>query len=119
MKARLPKEFQSKSQAEILKQAQEMQQNITSLQEELDEREFEASADGDLVVAKVNGKHELLSLKISEDLLKDVQEENDPEMLEDLIITAVNKAVKTATEVGDAEMDKLTGGLNIPGFPGF
>ncbi len=117
MKARLPKEYQKKSQAEILRQAQEMQQNITDLQAELDEREFSASADGDLVSATVNGKHELKSLTISEELIKDAAD--DKEMLEDLVMVAVNKAVKLASDTCDNEMDKITGGLNIPGFPGF
>lgn len=117
MKARLPKEYQKKSQSEILRQAQEMQQNITDLQSELDEREFSASADGDLVKVTVNGKHEITSLSISSDLIEDAKD--DKEMLEDLITAAVNKAVKLATETCDSEMDKITGGLNIPGFPGF
>ncbi len=114
MKARLPKEYQSKSQGELLKQAQKMQEDMTALQAELDEREFTASAGGDMVTATVNGKHEIKSLKISPELLQEAQE--DAEMLEDLIITAVNQAVKTATETSDAELSKVTGGLNIPGL---
>ena len=114
MKARLPKEYQRKSQSEIIKQAQEMQQNITDLQAELDEREFSASVDGDLVKVTVTGKHEIKSLEISEDLIEDAKD--DKEMLEDMIIAAVNKAITLATDTCDSEMDKITGGLNIPGF---
>ena len=73
MKARLPKEYQRKSQSEIIKQAQEMQQNITDLQAELDEREFSASVDGDLVKVTVTGKHEIKSLEISDDLIEEEQ----------------------------------------------
>ena len=117
MKARLPQEYQRKSQTELLKQAQEMQQNITDLQAELDEREFTASVDGDLVKVTVNGKHELKSLQISDDLIEDAKD--DKEMLEDMIMAAINKAVKLATDTCDSEMDKVTGGFNIPGFPEF
>ena len=114
MKARLPKQYQPKSQSELLKQAQQMQQNITTLQQKLDEREYTANAGGELVQAIVNGKHELKKLTISPELIEDAKE--DLEMLEDLIITAINTAVKQATETSDAEMEKITGGLNIPGL---
>lgn len=114
MKARLPKEYQSRSQADLMRQAQEMQQNMTNLQAELEEREYTATAGGDMVTATVNGKHELLKLDISEDLIEDSKD--DKEMLEDMIITAVNSAIRTATETSDNEMGKITSGLNIPGL---
>ena len=114
MKARLPKEFQSRSQADLMRQAQEMQQNMNDLQAELEEREYTASAGSDMVKATVNGKHELLKLDISEELIEDAKD--DKEMLEDLIITAINSAVKQATENSDEEMSKITAGLNIPGL---
>lgn len=114
MKARLPKEYQSKSQAELMRQAQEMQENMTKMQQELEEREYSASAGGDMVKVTVNGKHEILKLDISTDLIEDAKD--DKEMLEDLVITAINSAIKQATENSDDEMGKLTSGLNIPGL---
>lgn len=114
MKARLPKEFQKKSQTELLKQAQKMQQDMEILQQQLDEREYTASAAGDMVQVTVNGKHLVKSIKISPELIEDAQD--DKEMLEDLIITAVNNAIKTASETSESEMSKLTSGLNIPGL---
>lgn len=114
MKARLPKEYQSKSQAELMRQAQEMQENMTKMQQELEEREYSASAGGDMVKVTVNGKHEVLKLDISADLIEDAKD--DKEMLEDLVITAINSAIKQAADNSDDEMGKLTSGLNIPGL---
>lgn len=114
MKARLPKEFQSKSQTDLLKQAQKMQDDMQSLQEELDEREYSAAAGGDMVQVTINGKHEVKAIKISPDLIQEAQE--DKEMLEDLIITAINTAVTQATETSETEMGKVSSGLNIPGL---
>jgi DNA-binding YbaB/EbfC family protein len=83
----------------IIKQAQQMQAKMMKLQEELASRTVEASAGGGMVTAVVNGKHELVSLKVE----KDVVNPDDVEMLQDLIVAAVNEA-------------KLTGGLQIPGL---
>lgn len=121
MKARLPKEYQPKSQAELLKQAQEMQANMEQMQAELEEKEYTSEAGGGLVKATVTGKHNITSLEISKDLINDVKEDPDmlddlPDMLEDLIITAVNQAINTATEESDTAMSGLTSGLNIPGL---
>ncbi len=96
----------------ILKQAQQMQAKMLKLQEELAARTVEASAGGGMVTAVVNGKHELVSLKIE----KDVVNADDVEMLQDLIVAAVNEAVRKAVEMAQAEMSKLTGGLNLPGL---
>lgn len=96
----------------ILKQAQQMQAKMLKLQEELATRTVEASAGGGMVTAVVNGKHELVSLKIE----KDVVNADDVEMLQDLIVAAVNEAVRKAVEMAQAEMSKLTGGLNLPGL---
>ena len=114
MKARLPKEYQPKSQAELLRQAQEMQQNMATLQEELEEREYTAKSSGDMVTATVNGKFELTALDISPELIADAND--DKEMLEDFVTMAVNAAIKQAQEASDSEMSKLTSGLNIPGL---
>lgn len=114
MKARLPKEYQSRSQADLMRQAQEMQQNMASLQEELEEREYTAKSSGDMVTATVNGKFELTALDISPELIADAND--DKEMLEDFVTMAVNAAIKQAQEASDSEMSKLTSGLNIPGL---
>jgi len=89
-----------------------MQAKMMKLQEELASRTVEASAGGGMVTAVVNGKHELVSLKIE----KDVVNPDDVEMLQDLIVAAVNEAVRKAQEMAQAEMAKLTGGLQIPGL---
>ena len=114
MKARLPKEYQPKSQADLLRQAQEMQANMEQMQAELEEKEYTSEAGGGMVKATVTGKHNITSLEISPELIEDAKE--DPEMLEDLIITAVNQAVKTATDESDSAMSGITSGLNIPGL---
>lgn len=114
MKARLPKEYQSRSQAEMLKQAQQMQADMEKMQAELDEREYTATAGGNMVEVTVTGKHNITSLKINTELIADAAD--DHEMLEDLIITAVNSAVKTASEASDSAMSQITSGLNIPGL---
>lgn len=114
MKARLPKEYQSRSQADLMRQAQEMQQNMANLQEELEDREYTAKSSGDMVSATVNGKFELTALDISPELIADANDEK--EMLEDFVTMAVNAAIKQAQEASDSEMSKLTSGLNIPGL---
>ena len=114
MKARLPKEYQSRSQADLMRKAQEMQQNMATLQEELEEREYTAKSSGDMVTATVNGKYELTALDISPELIADAND--DKEMLEDFVTMAVNAAIKHAQEASDSEMSKLTSGLNIPGL---
>jgi DNA-binding YbaB/EbfC family protein len=96
----------------IIKQAQQMQARMMKLQEELAAKTVEASAGGGMVTAVVNGKHELVSLKIE----KDVVNPEDIEMLQDLIVAAVNEGVRKAQEMAQAEMAKITGGLNIPGL---
>jgi len=96
----------------IMKQAQMMQQKMQRLQEELEGREVEASAGGGMVTAKVNGKQQLLGLKIEPAAI----DPEDTEMLEDLVLAAVNEALKKSQEMVQEEMGKLTGGLNIPGL---
>lgn len=96
----------------IIKQAQQMQKKMVQLQEELAAKTVEATAGGGMVAAVVNGKHELISLKIE----KDVVNPEDIEMLQDLIVAAVNEAVRKAQEMASAEMSKITGGLNVPGM---
>lgn len=96
----------------LMKQAQMMQQKIATLQKELEARELEISAGGGAVKIKINGKQELLDIKIS----KDAVDPSDVETLEELIMTAVNQAVKESQDMVSKAMGKVTGGLNIPGL---
>ena len=96
----------------IMKQAKKLQERMAQLQEQLALKTVEASAGGGMVSVLVNGKHELVSLKID----REVVNPDDPEMLQDLIIAAVNEGVRKAQEMAAAEMAKITGGLSIPGL---
>ena len=100
------------SMQQLARQAQKLQQQMTKMQEELDEREFEAASGGGMVTAKVNGKRELLSISIKPEAV----DPEDVEMLEDLVMAAVNEALRTAAETVEREMGKLTGGMNMPGL---
>jgi len=96
----------------IMKQAKKLQERMTSLQNDLALRTVDASAGGGMVSVLVNGKHELVSLKIE----KEVVNPEDVDMLQDLIMAAVNEGMRKAQEMAAAEMAKLTGGINIPGL---
>lgn len=96
----------------IMKQAKKMQERMARLQQELETKTVEASAGGGMVSVVVNGKFEVVSLKIE----KDVVNAEDVEMLQDLVTAAVNEGVRKAQEMTTAEMSKITGGLNIPGL---
>lgn len=97
---------------QIMKQAQHFQQKLAGLQQELGNRTATSTVGGGMVQATVNGRHELVELKIE----KEVITPDDPEMLRDLIMAAVNDAGKKARDMVQAEMSKLTGGMNIPGL---
>lgn len=92
---------------QLAMQAQRLQKQITELQSELDKREFEATAGGGMVRAKVNGQRELLEIEIKPEAV----DPEDVEMLQDMILAAVNEALKTAHDTVDGEMGKLTGGV--------
>ncbi|MFY7993062.1 MAG: YbaB/EbfC family nucleoid-associated protein [Bacteriovoracaceae bacterium] len=96
----------------LMKQAQQMQAKMAMLQNELAEREVEASAGGGMVKVKVNGKQELLSVSIN----KECVDPNDVATLEELVFTAVNQAMKQSQDMVSQAMSKVTGGLNIPGL---
>lgn len=102
------------SQSDILKQAQAMQQQMLSVQESLKEKEIEASVGGGAVVVRANGQKDIVSIKISEETIKDAVE--DKEMLEDLVLSAVTEAMRQADELAEKEMSVVTGGINIPGL---
>ncbi|MCK4503077.1 MAG: YbaB/EbfC family nucleoid-associated protein [Desulfuromonadales bacterium] len=96
----------------IMKQAQQMQAKIARIQQELETKELEVTAGGGMVTARVNGKQQLLDLKIE----KDVVDPEDVEMLQDLVMAAVNEAIKQSQDMIQQEMNKVTGGMNIPGM---
>ncbi|MCX5836900.1 MAG: YbaB/EbfC family nucleoid-associated protein [Deltaproteobacteria bacterium] len=96
----------------IMKQAKKIQEKIAQMQVELETKTVEASAGGGMVAVVVNGKFEILSLKVD----KEVVNPEDVEMLQDLIIAAVNEGVRKAQEMTASEMSKITGGFNIPGM---
>lgn len=98
--------------AGLLKQAQEIQARLAQIQEELARRTVEASAGGGMVRATVNGKLALTSIKIDPTVVR----AEDCEMLQDLILAAVNEGLRQAREMVSEEMSKLTGGLKIPGL---
>ena len=95
-----------------MKQAKKMQEKIASIQAELESKTVEATAGGGMVTVVVNGKFEILSLKID----KEVVNSEDVDMLQDLIMAAVNEGIRKAQEMATAEMSKITGGFNIPGL---
>ena len=97
---------------EIMKQAQQMQQRMSQVQNELAGRTVTASVGGGMVAVTVNGKNELLSVQID----KEVINPEDRTMLQDLIVSAVNEGIRKAQDMAQAEMRKITGGMNIPGI---
>ncbi|MDL1872655.1 YbaB/EbfC family nucleoid-associated protein [Deltaproteobacteria bacterium PRO3] len=96
----------------LMKQAQKMQREMAQKQEALAQRVFEASSGGGMVTAKINGKQELLELKIE----PDVVDKSDIPMLQDLIVAAVNEAHRRAAEEMQKEMSSLMGGMGLPGM---
>lgn len=97
---------------EMMRQAQRLQAKISQLQEELAQRKVEASAGGGMVKAVANGKSEIVSISIE----KEVVNPDDVEMLQDLVLAAVNEAIVRAKEMNEEEMSKITGGLRMPGL---
>ena len=96
----------------MMQQAQEMQAKMGKLQEDLAHREVEGTSGGGMVVVKMNGQQEVLAIRIE----SDVFDEGDKEMLEDLVVAAVNEARRLALELAREEMSKITGGLPLPGL---
>lgn len=102
----------SGSMNKMMKQAKQVQGQIVQLQEELKQREIETSIGGGAITVRVNGKQELLSIKIN----PEVVDPEDIEMLEDLVLAAVNEGIRQSQDMVSTEMAKITGGLNIPGL---
>ncbi|MBO4219365.1 MAG: YbaB/EbfC family nucleoid-associated protein [Clostridia bacterium] len=114
MKARLPQGMGGGpgNMNSMIRQAQKMQEDMQNLQAELDEREYEVSAGGGAVTVKINGKREILDMTISEEIV----DPDDIETLADILVAAVNEAIKKVDSVNAEEMGKITGGLGIPGL---
>lgn len=96
----------------LMKQAQKFQQQMEEMQKGLETKKFEASVGGGAVTVVANGKKQLIEVRIK----PEVVDPDDVEMLEDLIMSACNQALKIAEEETSSEMGKLTGGLNMPGL---
>ena len=114
MKARLPKGMGGGpgNMNSMLRQAQKMQEEMLKAQEELGEKTVEASVGGGVVTVVANGKKELVSVEIKPEAV----DPEDVEMLQDLIVSAVNEAMRKADEMAASSMSKITGGMNIPGL---
>ncbi|WP_294407349.1 YbaB/EbfC family nucleoid-associated protein [uncultured Ruminococcus sp.] len=115
MKARIPNGMgkgPSNNMNQMLKQAQKMQDEITALQADLEQREFTGTAGGGVVEVTINGKRNVLKL----DIKPEIVDPEDVETLQDVIMSAFNAAVANLDEVSDAEMQKLTGGVSFPGL---
>ena len=100
------------NQAAMMKQAQKMQQEMLRMQEEMDNKTWSATAGGGMVTATVNGKHEVVNLEIKPDAV----DPDDVEMLQDMVIAAVNEAMRTADAEAAQNMSRLTGGMNLGGL---
>ena len=101
-----------KGMGNMMKQAQKLQAKMLRMQEELADKTVEATAGGGMIKAVANGRQQILSIKIE----KEVVDPDDVEMLQDLILAAVNDALAKSQEMVSGEMNKLTGGLKIPGM---
>ena len=112
MKARLPKGYGRPDPNAMMRQVQKMQDDIRAKQEELEAKEYTGTASGEMVTVTMNGKHEITAVKIKPEAV----DPEDIEMLEDLVAAAINATVKQVDETAEAEMGKLTGGMNIPGL---
>ena len=115
MRANIPK---GPSMNEMLRQAQKMQEDMQTKQAELEEREYEVSAGGGVVKVKINGKREVLNIDIAEEIV----DPDDIETLSDILVAAVNEAIKKVDSTTESEMGKITGGMagmgGMMGMPG-
>ena len=96
----------------MLRQAQKMQEEMEALQADLDEREYDVSAGGGVVNVKINGKKEILSIGIEPEIV----DPDDIETLSDILVAAVNEAIKRVEDTNSAEMSKITGSMGLPGM---
>jgi len=116
MKANIPKGMGGGPQnmQAMIRQAQKMQEDMAAKQAELDACEYDISAGGGVVNVKINGKREILSI----DLKPEIVDPDDIETLSDILVAAVNEAIKRVEETNAREIEKITGQMNMPGIPG-
>ena len=112
MKVRIPNSGGPSNMNQMIKQAQKMQEDMASRQDDLEQREYTATSGGGIVSVTVDGKHLIKSIKIKPEAV----DPDDAEMLEDLIPVAVNEAISNAIKTAEEEMGAVTGGLNFPGM---
>lgn len=113
MKANIPKGMGGpQNMNAMLRQAQKMQEDMAALQEDLDAREYDISAGGGVVGVKINGKKEILSINIEPEIV----DPDDIETLSDILVAAVNEAIKRVDDTNNAEMSKITGNVGFPGM---
>ena len=114
MKARLPQGMGGGPQnmQSMMRQVQTMQDDMTALQADLDEREYEIKAGGGVVAVKINGKKEILSI----DIKPEIVDPDDIETLSDVLVAAVNEAIKKVEDTNSSEMSKITGSVSLPGM---
>lgn len=114
MKARLPQGMGGGPQnmQSMMRQVQKMQDDMAALQEDLDSREYEIKAGGGVVTVKINGKKEIQSI----DIKPEIVDPDDIETLSDVLVAAVNEAIKKVEDTNSSEMQKITGNVSIPGM---
>ena len=113
MKANIPKGIGgAQNMQTMLRQAQKMQEDMAAKQEELNEREYTVSAGGGVVSVKINGKKEILAI----DLKPEIVDPDDIETLSDILVAAVNEAIKRVDDTNNSELNKITGSMNFPGM---
>jgi len=114
MKANIPKGMGGGPQnmQAMIRQAQKMQEDMAAKQAELDEREYDVSAGGGVVNVKINGKREILAI----DLKPEIVDPDDIETLSDILVAAVNEAIKRVDDTNNSELNKITGPMNLPGL---
>ncbi|MBE6568373.1 MAG: YbaB/EbfC family nucleoid-associated protein [Ruminococcaceae bacterium] len=112
MKVRIPQQGGMSNMSEMLKKAQKMQEEMAATQAALEEKEYEVSAGGGAVTVKISGKREILALDID----PDVVDPDDVEMLSDILIAAINEAIKKVDSVSEEEMAKISGQMGLPGM---
>ena len=114
MRANIPKGMGGGPQnmSAMIKQAQKMQEDMAALQADLDEREYDISAGGGVVGVKINGKKEILAI----DIKPEIVDPDDIETLSDILVAAVNEAIKRVEDTNNEEMSKITGSVGMPGL---
>ena len=112
MKVRIPQGMGGGNMQSMIKQAQKMQEDMAAKQEELNAREYDISAGGGVVNVKINGKKEILSI----DMKPEVVDPDDIETLSDILVAAINEAIKRVEDTNSEELNKITGPMNMPGL---